>query len=88
MIRVEMSGPNSAIYKDAYDLAKNSGYGYSVLDEGFFDDSNFADMEKHYIKEDTPVVEPAPLLQQPVPEAKQVDHVGDLKEMFPIDFST
>ena len=85
---VEMSGPNSEIYKDAHDLAKNSGYGYSVLDEGFFDDANFADMQKHYIKEDTPVVEPSPLLKQPVPEAKQVDYMGDLKEMFPTDFST
>jgi len=42
------------MYKDAYDLATQSGMGYSVLDEGFFADTDFADMNEHYIQEDTP----------------------------------
>ena len=45
-------------------------------------------MADQYIKEDTPVVTPAPVLLKPVPKAKPVDALGDLKEISPLLFST
>jgi hypothetical protein len=38
-------------------------------------------MADQYIKEDTPVVTPAPVLLKPVPQAQPVQALGDLKEV-------
>ena len=86
---VEVGGPDSAMYKDAIDLAKGSGLGYSVLDDGFYAGTDFSDMRNHYIAEDAPIaMKTSEVLASA--EVPRVEEVGDLRlrRMLPNDFST
>lgn len=44
-----IAGPNDQMYKDALDLARLNGHGYSEIS-----DTHFADMKTFTVNEDTP----------------------------------